>query len=137
MYRIVYVSQAVRPMTEGDLEDVLARARETNERTGVTGLLVYAHPSFLQVLEGDVEAVETAYAAAAASTRHTDLRRTTAHVPGGRRFDQWSMGFRHAAPGDVVEALLAPLVEEGQITAAEVASLLLARFSQLAGSATA
>lgn len=131
MFRIVYVSEAVRRMDDGDLEQVLTSAREFNERCGVTGLLVYAHPSFLQVLEGDVEAVEAAYAAAAASGKHTNLRRTTVHASGERRFPQWSMGFEHAAPGDVVEALLTPLVEEGQISHAEVASVLLARFSQL------
>jgi hypothetical protein len=131
VYRIVYVSDAVRPMTDSDLEGILAGARTHNAGVGVSGLLVYAQQSFLQVLEGDPQAVEGAYERARASALHRNLRATSTHVSGGRRFPQWSMGFRHAAPGDVVEALLAPLVAEGRLEHQEAAGILLARFSAL------
>lgn len=131
MYRIVYVSDAVRPMTQEDLDTVLSAARAFNAGRNISGLLVYAQQSFLQVLEGDPASIELAYSRAAASPLHTNLRRTDVHVSGGRRFPQWSMGFDRAAPGDVVEALLAPLVEQGKLSHPEVAGILLARFSQL------
>ncbi|MGZ6793913.1 MAG: BLUF domain-containing protein [Mycobacteriales bacterium] len=131
MYRIVYVSDAVRPMSQEDLDGVLSAARAFNAGRGISGLLVYAQQSFLQVIEGDAESIELAYSRAAASHLHRNLRRTDVHVSGGRRFPQWSMGFDRAAPGDVVEALLTPLVEQGKLSHQEVAGILLARFSRL------
>lgn len=131
MYRIVYLSDAVRPVTEQDVQEILEPTRTANAEIGVTGLLVHADQRFLQVLEGTEAAVEVAYERAARSRRHTKLRRTPVYEGGARNFPDWSMGFERAAPRAVVEQLLEPLVRAGHITDADVRGILLARFAAL------
>ena len=43
----VYVSSAVRPLTEDEILDILLVARQNNERLGVTGMLLYRDGNFL------------------------------------------------------------------------------------------
>ncbi len=131
MHRLIYISDAVRPMTDADFEAILGPARSINADLEVTGLLVYAQQTFLQAVEGERDAVEQVYARAAASSRHRNLRRCTAEVVSSRYFPDWSMGFEHAAPSSVVQTLLAPLVAEGHLSHREAAGILLARFSLL------
>jgi hypothetical protein len=47
-----------QPFTPRSLTDLLALARITNLRNGVTGMLIHAEGSFLQVLEGPADAVQ-------------------------------------------------------------------------------
>ena len=128
---MVYLSDAVRPMSSPDLDAILRSARAFNESVGVTGLLVYAQQSFLQALEGDPDAVEQAFARTAASSQHRNLRCSPIYSEPARRFPSWSMGFSEAAPTVVAEQLLRPLVEADKVSAGEVAGFLLARFSSL------
>ncbi len=57
MFFLVYVSSAVRPFSRVDLDDLLATSRANNARVGITGMLLYKDGNFMQVLEGDEEAV--------------------------------------------------------------------------------
>jgi hypothetical protein len=132
MLSLVYLSDAVRPMSSSDLDQILLDARAFNADAGVTGLLVYAQQRFLQVIEGPAPAVEGAFAQAAGSSKHRLLRPTRASIS-QRRFPDWSMGFTEAAPSAVAEGILAPLISAGLLDHQEAASLLLARFQQLAG----
>lgn len=132
MFHIVYVSTATRAFTDDDAEAVLAEARAFNEAHGVTGLLVHAEAgAFLQVLEGDADAVEAAYQRAAASDRHTQVLRTPAFEVAERVFPDWSMGFERALPGQLVEQVLEPLVRHRLVDGDLVRAVLLERWGQL------
>lgn len=130
MIRLVYVSDAVRPMTSADLDQVLLEARAFNEEAGVTGLLVYAQQRFLQAMEGPPAAVEAAFAQAESSSKHRLLRQTRSTIA-ERRFPDWTMGFNEAAPAAVAEGILTPLIHAGLLSHQEAAATLLARFHQL------
>ena len=55
MIHLCYVSTATRLMTQADLLDLLATARQRNKACDVTGMLLYKDMSFVQILEGAAE----------------------------------------------------------------------------------
>lgn len=138
MFHLVYASTATRPFTDDDAAQVLGDAQAFNAAHGVSGLLVHcrdrlgAGPGlFLQVLEGEREAVEAVYAKVASSGRHTDLRRTPAFEVAARVFPQWAMGFERALPGQLVDQVLSPLVHHRLVVGAQVRDVLLERWGAL------
>ena len=58
IYQIAYTSAAARTISDEDFQQILASARRNNPREGLTGMLTFAGGSFLQVLEGEKDAVE-------------------------------------------------------------------------------
>ena len=48
MIAIVYISSAVQPLSDADLEALLAQSREKNGRLKVTGILLYKDGDIMQ-----------------------------------------------------------------------------------------
>lgn len=101
MYYLIYVSQAHKPMTPLELSEILQKSRARNGRDGISGLLIYKfmgednRASFMQLLEGEREAVEAAYERIATDQRHhTKLVLEQGEIK-NRNFPGWSMGFRN------------------------------------------
>src|SRR4051812_3642109 len=91
VHRIIYCSQSTMDFSGDELIELLAVARSRNEPVGLTGMLLFSSQSFLQVLEGAREALDSTYARTAADPRHTNLR-LLADVPiTARLFSGWSM----------------------------------------------
>lgn len=93
--QLVYTSSASdRYVDRSGLEDILKSARKNNALNGVTGLLLFRDGSFVQFLEGPVEAVEEIFDRIQEDDRHRGvivvLRRPIEH----RDFRDWKMGFR-------------------------------------------
>jgi hypothetical protein len=95
MFQLVYASTAAKAFTDGELFDMLARFREKNVRMGITGLLIYKHGSFMQVLEGDEETVRDLYDIICADRRHHEVNILLKITVQQRQFPDWSMGFKH------------------------------------------
>ncbi len=94
MYHLVYISYVSRPLREDDLIDILNTSRLNNKKNGITGMLVYLNEKFIQVLEGEYEAVNNVYKEIASDVRH---RKVTTILEGNteqRIFKDWSMGFK-------------------------------------------
>jgi hypothetical protein len=89
----IYVSAAAQSMGEDQLSSLLGRARETNERLGVTGMLLFTEGSFFQVLEGDRDTVERLYARIATDPRHCKVTKVVQETITERAFASWTMGF--------------------------------------------
>ncbi|GAB2595289.1 BLUF domain-containing protein [Microlunatus antarcticus] len=102
-YSLAYESQASVPLTAPDLLDLLDHSRANNARAGVTGILLYRHGTFLQVLEGPRDRVEALYATIARDSRHHAVSTVLAEDRSERRFPDWTMGFADVAGelGDV------------------------------------
>ena len=75
MLHVVYVSTATRPFTLADADEVLSAARAFNATLDVTGLLVHARGSFLQVLEAEHECMALRGARTAGSRTTTSALR--------------------------------------------------------------
>ena len=68
-------------------------SRATNRRHGLTGLLLHRGGRFLQVLEGEADAVRRRYERIAVDPRHGDLVRVAEEDVPERRFPDWSMAY--------------------------------------------
>jgi len=96
LLRLVYSSCATRAFDAPELVELLNGARTNNERLAVSGMLLYAAPTFLQVLEGDPEVVENLYDKIEADERHDGTRILLREEVEERDFADWSMGFVQA-----------------------------------------
>ena len=92
-YSLAYESQASVPLTAPDLLDLLGQSRANNARLGLTGILLYRHGTFLQVLEGPRGQVDDLYATIERDPRHHEVSTVLAEDRRGRRFPDWTMGF--------------------------------------------
>jgi hypothetical protein len=93
MYQVVYSSAAVEPFSEAQLTELLARARRSNARLGVTGMLLYHEGSFLQVVEGDGDVPEALFQSISKDKRHHRIVPLLRRQVEGRHFEKWTMGF--------------------------------------------
>jgi hypothetical protein len=105
MKRLIYCSQATHDFSPEELVELLSSARDLNIRAGLSGMLLYCSQSFLQMLEGDADALEATYARVAVDPRHKNLRLLMdAEVP-TRLFPDWSMGFEHVDEDELAQEL--------------------------------
>ena len=95
LYRVFYISKATRPMTHGELEDLLLGARKRNEKLRISGLLIYDAGNFAQVLEGPRESVQALLSKIGNDPRHEHTTVVSEWVVEHRDFDDWSMGFQN------------------------------------------
>lgn len=95
LYRVMYLSRATRPMTEGELSDLLAGARLRNEARGISGMLLYDAGHFAQVLEGPTEQVAALMARIEEDPRHDDVVVLSAGPIQDRFFEGWGMDWAH------------------------------------------
>jgi hypothetical protein len=68
---LVYQSRAVSPLSDAELERLMAAAQSRNRTEGVTGLLVYDQGRFLQWLEGPPEGLGRIWQSIREDRRHT------------------------------------------------------------------
>lgn len=115
MIQLLYVSQASPAFEEADLEKILQASVGNNHRRGVTGLLLYSHGVFMQVLEGSEYEVNAAFARIKADPRHRNIVELVRTSISNREFDRWSMGFRRGLCQQDIELLpeYAPYFEAG------------------------
>ena len=98
LHYLIYVSQAVQPMSGVLLDALLKRARLFNRTAGITGCLLYQDHYFMQMLEGDRETLFALYEKIKLDARHRDVR-TVMEGPARRRiFMEWSVALHGHAP---------------------------------------
>ncbi len=89
--QLIYVSRATRKLTLRDTMAILDAAKPNNEANGITGLLCFGGGHFMQVLEGEGDAVSDTFARIVKDARHDQVRLVDYSLIQGRRFDDWSM----------------------------------------------
>lgn len=93
MLQLVYVSTAAPGVKEPEVQRILARSRANNARDLLTGLLYFDGLRFMQVLEGDADRLETAYARITADPRHRALVVVSRREIETREFGNWAMAY--------------------------------------------
>lgn len=101
MLQIVYGSSAVRPFAKTELVELLTQARAKNSRLGITGMLLYKDGNFLQVIEGDDNAVRQLFGSILQDVRHQDILVIDENTVSERQFGNWSMAFRNLGDKEV------------------------------------
>lgn len=94
IHYIIYVSSAVKPMSEEEIQEILAQAKIKNERLKVTGLLVYRSGNFIQYIEGPGDAVDSLYQSICKDIRHRDMTVLDQGMVNARLFGDWKMGYK-------------------------------------------
>lgn len=114
LIHLIYVSTAFSELGAGDLERILESAVRRNTALNVTGMLLYADGSFMQVLEGEAAAVDEVFARVENDTRHTGIFLIERAPIDERSFDKWSMGFKRLdAREAAAHPAYAPFFERG------------------------
>ena len=90
---LAYASSATRPLSDAELEDLLARARRANQQFDVTGVLLYDDGSFLQYVEGPPHGVAAVYERVRRSPLHGGIIELIRGPIPSRIFSDWQMGF--------------------------------------------
>lgn len=93
LYEIIYVSLATRDLTAPELAQLLDKARVNNASQGITGMMVYHRREFMQLLEGEQDAVQSLYERIADDPRHQQLRKIWDGPIRERGFSDWGMAF--------------------------------------------
>ena len=101
MFFLVYVSSAVAPFSRSELGSLLAKCHTNNAAAGITGMLLYKGGNFMQLLEGEEQAVRTLYARIGDDPRHRGLLTLVEGPLAEREFPEWSMGFRDLTAAEV------------------------------------
>lgn len=101
--RAMYLSWATRPMTRGELEDLLAGARVRNAARGITGILIYDAGRFAQVLEGHPALVDGLLANIRKDPRHQQYLELSSGMVDTRYFEGWSMDWANLESYELAE----------------------------------
>lgn len=101
LIQLIYLSSLRDIKFEHEIGKILESSVRRNRENGITGMLLYANGNFLQVLEGEKEAVEETYSRICADPRHYDIIDIERELISVRHFSQWSMGYQHLSEADL------------------------------------
>jgi len=93
LVRLIYASSATVSVTTETVRQIMDVARTRNELRNITGMLVFDHQNFLQVIEGRRDVVNQLLASLMRDARHTNIELLAYGEIEQRQFERWSMGF--------------------------------------------
>ncbi|MDO9269040.1 MAG: phosphate-starvation-inducible PsiE family protein [Methylobacter sp.] len=93
MIRLTYASTAITDFSPENLLALLKTCRINNAAKNITGVLLYSHGTFFQVLEGGEAAVAATFEIIKKDKRHKDITVIEKLPITERIFPYWSMGF--------------------------------------------
>ncbi len=102
-YQIIYSSKSATPMQMDELEELLEHARSSNAEKGITGALVYVDGVFLQILEGELEAVQELMGKISKDFRHETVIVLKEGAIPSASFSDWEMAYVSATREQVAE----------------------------------
>jgi len=126
---VVYVSAASQEMNPVGLYGLLTKARESNHNNQITGVLLYAEGTFVQVLEGPHDKVNAVLKRIEKDSRHQNMLFLYRAPIATRGFPEWRMGFQKADSSfDGVFSLTREAIDSGSSEAGEEIFTLLRGF---------
>jgi hypothetical protein len=93
--QLMYTSRASKNISVADIEAILDVSRRYNAAHNITGLLIVKDRVFMQVLEGEPEAVANLFQRIKADPRH-EVTLYISDMTEQRSFPDWSMGMKDA-----------------------------------------
>ena len=88
--RVVYVSEKT-DASDTTLRGIIASSQKNNPEEGVTGCLLSGSNSFLQLLEGPADFIDTLYSKISKDNRHENVMTLCEEKIDERLFLSWSM----------------------------------------------
>ena len=108
IFELIYYSTASPDLSTNDILNILENSRDFNSKNEITGCLLYHNNEFVQLIEGEEEAVKKLYAKIESDKRHSNLIIVIQDNIAGRSFKNWSMAYykpTNAAAENVSELL--------------------------------
>jgi Sensors of blue-light using FAD len=102
---LIYASRSTESFQEHEIPDLLQQVRIANAKQQVTGMLLYIHGSFLQILEGPPEQVDALFSKLPTDKRHTQLRLISREPLPERAFEGWTMMHKTLDPVEAGELI--------------------------------
>ncbi|MGB0523994.1 MAG: BLUF domain-containing protein [Flammeovirgaceae bacterium] len=90
--QLIYVSVRLAECSNKEIESILAASNQNNGKKNITGVLLYSKSKFLQVLEGDSEAILSLYDHIKLDDRHKNVVMINYGPIKDRNFPTWAMG---------------------------------------------
>jgi len=109
MYRLIYKSRAARTIDWDLVNELIDVSASSNRDAGITGVLLASDTHFLQVLEGDFDAINRLFLRIARDTRHEDVQLVSFGCVESRLFGGWTMhaigifDFNRPLIGDLID----------------------------------
>ena len=93
MHVILYISDYTGREIELDknLLSICTRAKRENPKHGITGVLFYHNSNFLQLIEGEINELESLMSILEKDTRHKNISRLVDEGIEERGFSDWNM----------------------------------------------
>ena len=88
--RVVYVSEKT-DVSDSTLKDIIASSKKNNSEEDITGCLLSGSNSFLQLLEGPADFIDTLYSKISKDNRHENVMTLCEEKIDERLFLSWSM----------------------------------------------
>ena len=89
--RLIYASEAAAGLGYPDLKDIMEKSEKNNIPVGISGMLCYGNDKFLQILEGERQAVSGTYERILNDERHDKSQLIEFKEIDHRLFTNWSM----------------------------------------------
>jgi Sensors of blue-light using FAD len=93
VHQLIYASQATPEVTGRVLLDMQIRAQDNNSKLEISGILIFHHGAFIQLLEGSEKNVKELFAAISKDPRHTNVQINFEKDSYERLMPSWFMGF--------------------------------------------
>lgn len=93
VYSIIYKSKAQTDFNVFDIHKMLQKAKYFNKVKKITGLIIYHKSQFIQLIEGDKDAIESLYSSIQADKRHYDVETLLSKSSNQSLWNEWSMAF--------------------------------------------
>ncbi len=92
-YQITYRSLASEEITAEDIKDILRKSQSNNADKEITGCLVFNEGYFVQLIEGEKQAVKGCFDAIEVDKRHSMVEILSEGESPDRMFEDWTMAY--------------------------------------------
>lgn len=91
--QIAYISVAELDDFTAEIDGILETSRVRNKADGLTGVLLFAHGVFLQILEGEAKSLRALMQRISHDSRHSGVTTLLDREIADRQFAEWNMGW--------------------------------------------
>jgi hypothetical protein len=124
LVRLLYVSQAVGPITTSVTSSILDLSSQSNKNEDITGVLCQGTGLYMQVLEGPRGSVNRLFAKIMADKRHEHIELLSMEDITHREFGQWSMALVHLSKDDPMVKMKHPEFDPYSASSSEALKLM-------------
>ena len=103
LMQMIYMS-TLDIAAEPELPGIVEKSVRNNALHGITGMLLCAGGSIMQVLEGEAEDLAATFAVIEKDARHSDVFVLTHEPVVARQFSDWSMGYAQLSDSDLAQS---------------------------------